>query len=287
MARRIVLEKMAHESTPFPYSIEAYEKNQTEPVCHIHPHCQITQNRGGTLVYIMDEQKVELEYGDVLLINSNIPHICIPGLAGRRRNLGFYPEMLEFNKYCRIYSFFFYILYSNMHPYLHLKKGNGTEEDIIKIIEEIFRLQSRDYMAFDGVVHNRLLDMSILLIQWIVRPEGKNVHGINRELYRSMEFIEQNYTETITVEDAARVAGLNASYFSHCFKKSIGISFKQYLNKKRLEKAAVELTTTKNQISDIAFSSGFGSVTAFYENFVKLYKISPKRFRDLNMKKQV
>ena len=174
-----------------------------------------------------------------------------------------------------------------MHPYLHLRRGSGAEEDIIKIIEDIFRLQSRDYMAFDGVVHNRLLDMSILLIQWIVQQEGKNVLGISRELYKSIEYIEQNYMEAITMEDAARVAGLNSSYFSHSFKKSLGISFKQYLNRKRLEEAAVELTTTEKQISEIAFSCGFGSVTSFYENFIKLYKISPKRFRDLNMKRQV
>ncbi len=287
MAHRIILEKMAHESTPFPYSIEVYEQNQTDPVYHIHQHCQITQNTGGKVVYMMDEQRVELGYGDVLLINSNIPHICLSESAAQRRNLGFYPEMLEFNKYCRIYSSFINILYSNMHPYLHLRRGSGAEEDIIKIIEDIFRLQSRDYMAFDGVVHNRLLDMSILLIQWIVQQEGKNVLGISRELYKSIEYIEQNYMEAITMEDAARVAGLNSSYFSHSFKKSLGISFKQYLNRKRLEEAAVELTTTEKQISEIAFSCGFGSVTSFYENFIKLYKISPKRFRDLNMKRQV
>ena len=122
MAHRIILEKMAHESTPFPYSIEVYEQNQTDPVYHIHPHCQITQNTGGKVVYMMDEQRVELGYGDVLLINSNIPHICLSESAAQRRNLGFYPEMLEFNKYCRIYSSFINILYSNMHPYLHLRR---------------------------------------------------------------------------------------------------------------------------------------------------------------------
>ena len=136
----------------------------------------------------------------------------------------------------------------------------------------------------DGLIHNRIVDISIALIQWMVKKENKDIQRINGVLCRSMEYIEANCREAIKIRDVAEAAGLNSSYFSHCFKKNMGISFKQYLNRKRLEAAAIELTTTEEQISYIAFSCGFGSVTSFYQNFMDFYKLSPKRFRELNTK---
>lgn len=286
MPGRVVLEKLVHEPMPFPYSLQTCDETKKELVFHIHPHCQITQNQDRLLRYMINEQVVELEQGDILLINSNIPHACVTEEAVIRRNLGFYPEMLECNKFCRVYGSFLNVLYSNMYPYILIKKRDCCEIDITKILEEIFETEKKNYMAPDGIIHNRIMDMSILLIQWIVQKEEKDIHRINTVLYRSMEYIEQNCTEPIMMGDAARAAGLNPSYFSHCFKKNLGISFKQYLNRKRLEEAAVELTTTEHQISEIAFGCGFGSVSSFYQNFAELYKLSPKKFRDLNMKKQ-
>jgi len=286
MQQRIILEKLVHESTPFPYSLQKYEGKKTGLLFHIHPHCQMTYNQCGKLIYIIDEQKVELKPGDFLLINSNIPHACLTEEGAYRNNLGFYPEMLELNKYCRVYHSFLNVLYSNMYPYLYLKKGDCDAMNITKILEELFEIQNEDYMAADGVIHNMILELSIRLIQWVVRMEKKDIHTINKVLCKSMEYIEKNRTEPIMMRDVARAAGLNPSYFSHCFKKNLGISFKQYLNRKRLEEAAVELTTTEQSIADIAFACGFGSVTSFYQNFAEFYKLSPKKFRDLNMKKQ-
>lgn len=288
MPPKVILEKLVHEPTPFPYSLQLCGESEGNKgtFFHIHPHCQITQNMEGRLSYMIEEREVELEDGDILLINSNIPHVCTAERGTLRRNLGFYPEMVEFNKYCKVYNSFVNVLYSNMYPYILLKKNDCDLMNITEILDKIFEVPKQDYMAADGVVHNRIMDLSILLIQWIVRKEKKDIHRINRVLYRSMEYIEKNCTEPIMMSDVARESGLNPSYFSHCFKKNLGISFKQYLNRKRLEEAAVELTTTEHQISEIAFACGFGSVTSFYQNFVEFYKLSPKKFRDLNMKKQ-
>lgn len=286
MPQRVILEKLVHEPTPFPYSMQTCEEVKTEPLFHIHPHCQITQNQSGKIVYIIHEQKVELKQGDILLINSNIPHACLAGPGTKRRNLGFYPEMLEVNNYCRVYQSFMNVLYSNMYPYILLRKKECDAMHITEILDEISAIQHGDYMVPDGVIHNRILDLSILLVQGIVKMEKKDIHRVNKMLCKSMEYIEENRTEPIMMGDVARATGLNPCYFSHFFKKNLGISFKQYLNKKRLEEAAVELTTTENPVSDIAFACGFGSMSAFYQNFVELYKLSPKKFRDLNMKKQ-
>lgn len=287
MPGQIIFEKLECTAVPFPYSMEVCSDVRMELSFHIHPHCQITQAACGKICYVIDEQHVEMQKGDILVINGNIPHACLTEKGAQRRNLGFYPEMLEVSRYCRVYEPFLHILYSNMYPYVILKHDEDAAEEIAGMLDEIFRMRGKEYLSFDGVIHNRIADISISLAQWSACVEKRDMRGIGRDLIRGMEYIEENLTEPITIEDAARAAGLNPSYFSHCFKKNIGISFKQFLNRKRLETAAVELTTTERQITEIAFSCGFGSVTAFYQNFLNFYKLSPKKFRDLNMKRKI
>lgn len=293
MPTQVVLEKLIHDPTPFPYSLQMcgnslLEKRKRGPIekiaFHIHPHCQITQS-GEEITYIIEKEAIELKKGDVLIINPNIPHARFGSQEAIQTNLGFYPEMLELNGYCRVYSPFLSTLYSNMYPYILLRKANCDRMKITEILDDISRIHKHGGMAIDGVVHNRFVDLSILLIQWIMKVEDKNINRVNKVLSKSMEYIEQHRAEPITIEDVADEVGLNPSYFSHCFKKNLGISFKQFLNRKRLETAAIELTTTDHQITNIAFECGFGSMATFYQNFIDFYKISPKKFRDLNRKK--
>lgn len=293
---KVVLEELVHEPTPFPYALTEHEslgewkKGQkvikSDLIFHIHPHCQLTHNKGVFCVYIVDGQVIELEQDDILIINPNIPHAWAGGSDNVHINLGYYPEMLELNGYCKAYVPFISTLH-NMYPYLLLKKEIGEELSLIKILEELYHTHEKGGVAADGIVHNRIVDLSIILTKKLMKVEEKETYGINQILHRSMVYIDEHKSEPITMEDVARSIGLNASYFSHCFKKNLGISFKQYLNRKRLEKAAVMLTTTDSQITDIVFDCGFGSVTAFYQNFIDFYKISPKKFRDLERGKYV
>ena len=282
--KKVMLEELEHERTPFPYSLQSREGRQGTPLSHIHPHCQITQNVRGVVAYNIDKKNLKLNQGDVILINANIPHGCTQDEEGLRRNLGFYPGMLELNVYNTAYKPLLNMLYSNAYPYMLLKKKECNEMGLTGILDDIFKIPENHYVAQDGLIHNRVVDLSIVMTQWVIQMERQDIQQISTVLYKSAEYIEENHKEPIRVGDAAGAAGLNPSYFSHCFKRKFGISFKQYLNRKRLEEAAVELTTTGKQIPEIAFSCGFGSLTTFYQNFTEFYRISPKKFRDLNIR---
>lgn len=60
------------------------------------------------------------------------------------------------------------------------------------------------------------------------------------------------------------------------FKETMGVSFIQYLNDYRLEIAAELLTTTTDNILDIAFATGFNNISYFNRCFKKKYGVSPE-----------
>jgi len=93
-----------------------------------------------------------------------------------------------------------------------------------------------------------------------------------------LDYIDDHITEGITLSTVARKAGINESTFSRRFKKINGISFKQYVVAKKLDIAIRLLKSTNKKVIDIAFESGFDSVSGFYDAFKKLTGTTPNKF---------
>ncbi len=79
------------------------------------------------------------------------------------------------------------------------------------------------------------------------------------------EFVEENYYYQITLERAARVANYSEYHFARYFKDAIGITFRDYLENIRIEKAKRLLRNTDTTVTEIAYSTGFTSLKYFCE----------------------
>lgn len=91
--------------------------------------------------------------------------------------------------------------------------------------------------------------------------------------------IAQNYMEPITSEDIGRVAGLHPNSAMRLFKKTFGATLVDHLTHHRVFHAKRLLATTDQKIVDIAFSSGFNSISRFNEAFRRACGCTPRAFR--------
>ena len=96
------------------------------------------------------------------------------------------------------------------------------------------------------------------------------------------QFVEENYMKKMTVQKTAKKFFLSPGYFSHFFKKETGISFMCYVNMYRVSQAEEMLRQTKRDISEIAFLTGFGSLSQFNRTFKDVRGIAPRDFRKQN-----
>ena len=99
------------------------------------------------------------------------------------------------------------------------------------------------------------------------------------KLKRSLIYLEENYTDNITVEKIASVSNYSKSYFSKLFRQLTGDSFTQYLKNYRLEKAADRIRSEKTKISEIAISCGFTNLSYFSRSFFEKYHTTPSDYR--------
>lgn len=95
----------------------------------------------------------------------------------------------------------------------------------------------------------------------------------------ALEYIHQNYTNNITLQQVAAHIGLTPNYFCNKFHKAIGQSFKQYLRGLQLNHAATLLRVSDANIYTICRESGFHSTAHFFRDFKAFYGMTPSQYQ--------
>lgn len=92
-------------------------------------------------------------------------------------------------------------------------------------------------------------------------------------------YINSEFTNPINVSDVARVSGLHPTNATTTFHKVLGQSIAQYLRRRRLNHALKLLADSDMAIIEVAFESGHGSLSRFYDAFQRQVGCTPKDYR--------
>lgn len=96
-----------------------------------------------------------------------------------------------------------------------------------------------------------------------------------QRLNQSIEYIEQHITEELDYEKVAKVAGCPSYYFQQMFLYMTDMTLREYIRRRRLSLAAVELQKDTGRVIDIAVKYGYESPTAFTRAFKSFHGIVP------------
>ena len=107
------------------------------------------------------------------------------------------------------------------------------------------------------------------------------------KILESVKYIDENYSQPITLDLLSKLAGFSPSYFSKKFRQTVGTGMKEYLTYVRLTHAITELMSTDHSITEIAINSGFGDSNYFKDAFKKMYNVSPREYRRSMLDKYV
>lgn len=100
-----------------------------------------------------------------------------------------------------------------------------------------------------------------------------------RRLESVMNYVKSNYASPITLEEASAVIALNPEYFCRFFKKYMGITFLEYVNRVRLARVYEDLMNTDLTITGILERNGCTNYKLFMKNFKSTYGCTPMQMR--------
>ena len=98
-------------------------------------------------------------------------------------------------------------------------------------------------------------------------------------IVKAKQFIADNYSESLSLEQVAKAVNTSSFYFCKMFKRITGLNFTEYVSRVRIERAKNLLLNPNLRISEIAFEVGFQSLTHFNRVFRKMVGLSPTDYR--------
>ena len=152
--------------------------------------------------------------------------------------------------------------------------------ELLKRCNEKFELaQAGNYLAFYSELFHFV---DVLYGQRLTQVKDNIVFLTDFEKERLeiiTDYIEEHYSEPLTLQDAAAVLHLQTNYFCRFFKKITGMSFLQYLNDFRVVKIYSDIMHTNDPIKDILSRHGFYDYKNFRQCFYRRYQCTPTEMR--------
>lgn len=105
-------------------------------------------------------------------------------------------------------------------------------------------------------------------------------------IQNAIEYIEENLTEELNIQEIAEKACVSAFHFQRIFTVLCGFTVGEYIRNRRLSIAAEELSKADARVIDVAMKYGYDSPDSFTRAFTKFHGISPSaaKLKGANLK---
>ena len=140
-------------------------------------------------------------------------------------------------------------------------------------------LESKDF-GYELEVKSILFAMFFKLTKYITimdKPLSRSPSADSIKL--AMEYIQENYSQQITIEELSAICNMSQGHFCRLFKQYTLKTPVQYINNIRLSKAMELLISGEKKVLDVAFDTGFNSLSYFIGVFKEGVGITPTKFR--------
>jgi AraC-like DNA-binding protein len=264
-----------------------YKENNPFTPWHHHPEyelCLITKGRGRRMV---GDSIDRFENNDLVFIGAYTPHECLCDPEYFNNPDGFQGEgiVVQF-----LYDFLgdkFFTLPENsgLNKFI-LGSSRGYVfygESKKKIISVMLKMQElndteRFYALFSLLkVFSTTKEFNILSSPAFTEPFWLDESG---PMQKALKFILQNFQRPISIKDLLKITNMSNTSFYAAFKKTYRMPFKDYLLNIRVGYACKLLTDESQNISGIAYDSGFGNISNFNRQFKRIKGITPSQFQE-------
>ncbi|MBQ8639041.1 MAG: helix-turn-helix transcriptional regulator [Lachnospiraceae bacterium] len=246
---------------------------------HWHDDIELILILTGKMLYNVNGTLITLNAGEGILVNTRQLHY---GFSDDQTECDFLCILFHPMLLCTAQSFadkFVKPVLSHGAPFIHLSPAVEWQNRILKYIREIYNCKD----AYEAP----LFSQGAICSLWghltahtdrKSRPEERADARLST-LKTMIDFIHQNYSEKITLNDVAGAGNVS--------KRTCGNIFMHYLNRTpveflidyRLRKAVELLKNTDTTMLEISLAVGFSGSSYFAETFRKSFGISPTEYR--------
>lgn len=259
------------------------------PTKHLHDEFEIYYLLEGERYYFIEHKSYHVKKGNLVFVNHGMIHKTdISGKPYHDRML------IEFNE--EPFSTFFSSV-EGLNVIDFFNKLNGIlelneqeQKHIVYLISSMYTEMHAKSIGYQTSVMMKLANLLIFSMRSKTeKSKSSDESSVDTNKHRKVDevasYIVKHCTETISLDNIATSFYVNKCYLSRIFKEVTGFTVNEYINIHRIQKAQTLLTDTDMNITEIADSLGYESITYFEKIFKKFHETSPLKYRKNYQKK--
>jgi AraC-like DNA-binding protein/mannose-6-phosphate isomerase-like protein (cupin superfamily) len=129
-----------------------------------------------------------------------------------------------------------------------------------------------NHMAYALVQHSSSEFITVSSLSWEERRRTRMMNVV--------AYVQEHYAGHPSLAELAQKEGVEVSYLSHFIKDTFGISFREYVNRLRLEHALRLINGSDLRLVDICVEAGFSDYRYFTKAFQEAFSKTPQQMRD-------
>ncbi len=268
----------------YPYCLHKRDLTNFVIPWHWHEELELGYIQEGISKIVTLGAEYTIRQGDGFFVNSNV--MCMKqnassGIQTIEINHIFHPVFLGGHFKSRFETKYLNPIINNRQIEVHvIRRGHVTANLILKNLYHLKELQNETDSEFQ--TRNILSETWSLLIKELwENPDNQVITGTEQtnRLRNMIAFINQHYSEKVTLSEISKTAGVSEREAARCFKKNIGQSPMEYLINYRLNQSKKLLLETDMTITDICQQCGFSDSAYFGKVFRKTYGMTPSKYR--------
>lgn len=264
------------------YRGRLYDYPDQQVPSHWHNELEFILVEEGTASYRINGMDYTLERGQGLFVNFNRMHsgTSASGADFIYSVLQIRPSLLAEN---------FYISEEYLNPLLSLESLDGLflspevdwQASLLALVEKLISLNLEHPSYYELDTLSGLYSILRLLHEHMVfREIARNSSFPNAEALMNMAaYIQQHYTEKITLQDIAAAGTMCQSKCCSLFQKMLRQSPMSYLQNYRIQKSFSLLSNSRMNVTEIAGMCGFNGASYFIEVFRRSTGMTPREFQ--------
>ncbi|MFB1052307.1 helix-turn-helix domain-containing protein [Paraliobacillus sp. JSM ZJ581] len=235
---------------------------------HTHHFTELFYIVKGKGVILLQNQDIPVKENDLVIINPNVEHTEKSNSHDSLEYIALGIEGLSFS------------LPEEKESQMGLYTYRGDQKDILFYLSKLLNEMKQSDENYEIICQN-ILEILIVKLRrdkkfTLTKTETKN---LNRSVSLIQHYLNQNYREDISLDSLAEIGHINKFYLAHSFKKDIGVSPIEYLQKVRVREAKLLLETTNYSIASISEIVGFSSQSFFTQSFKRFTNKTPSKYR--------
>ena len=171
-----------------------------------------------------------------------------------------------------------------IYAYPSHRFSESTQLKIFHLFEDMLSIYQHASIYSEFRLQGMLFELFILILEESLPQRNEAYHptSLTPPLIDALYYIENHYSENISLDLIADIAGFSAGHFSRLFRSQLGKSYSDYVVAVRLKHVQELLLTSDKSITDIAFATGYSHAGNLTEQFKKKIGMTPLAYRKAN-----